>query len=353
MCDCGCDSGCANGCGQPTKIITKEGIQGPAGPAGATGATGANGADGSDGLGYDNMTSTSNINLGLTIPFSDSNSISTDKAVNTGTRLRYTKTSDLTQWIEGVVTSYNVVTGLTGIDFDLKSPTAAGAHTDWSVSVIGEPGSGSGFEDIVNVGSGAEVYKGINGTDAELRSLIGSGALSGGITQGTNEIDFNPLTDTEKVEVYPGGTAISPSFSYSAGSGESLVSPGSIGTSVVKYFDWNDFIFLTFQVQINGFYLTGPFDWSKDPFTFQINGLPVLPASGSDPETFMGGMSASPVENPTSDPDYVMRCTKPVQFVYNSGSIGVKSGGAFYPRVPTRNEAVNLFFYGQILIRKN
>lgn len=353
MCDCGCDNGCANGCGQPTKIITKQGIQGETGPTGATGATGPAGADGDDGLGYDNMESTTSINITAVVPFSSSNTITADKAPTVGTRLRYTSQSDLTQWIEGVVTSYVTATGATNIDFDLKSSTGTGIHNDWAVTVIGEPGMGSGFEDIVNVGAGAEIYKGLNGTDAEVRSITGSGALSAGITQNTNEIDLNPLTDEELNEVFPGGTAISPSFSYSAASGETLVQPGSIGTSYVKYIDWNEFIFLMFEVQIDDFYLTGPFEWSKDPFTFQINGLPVSVASGSDPETFMGGMSASPVEDPTSDPDYVMRCTKPVQFVYNSGNIGIKSAGAFYPRVPTRNEAVNLFFYGQILIRKN
>lgn len=244
MCDCGCDNGCANGCGQPTKIITKEGIQGPAGATGATGATGAAGADGTDGLGYDNMVSTSSINITAPVPFSSSNTITADKAPTVGTRLRYTSQSDLTQWVEGVVTSYVTATGATNIDFDLKSSTGTGVHNDWAVTVIGEPGSGSGFGDIVNIGSGAEIYKGLNGTDAEVRSLIGSGALSGGVTQATNEIYFNPITcDTQPSSgswpdtngnctiVYAGGIGTAPSFSYTPVGSEVLSNPGSLSTA--------------------------------------------------------------------------------------------------------------------------
>jgi len=355
-CGCGCSGnsgGCQGNCGA-VKIITEQGVKGDKGDTGDTGATGAPGADGADGLGYDNMSSSSSINITAAVPFTSNNFINPDKAPTTGTRLRYTRTGDLTMWVEGIVTSYTVGSGAISIDIDKKSSTATGVHNDWAVTVIGEPGEdGAGFEDIVNIGTGEGLYKGINGTDAEFRSILGAGALLNGITTVGDDVVVSPLTDDNEFEVWPGGTSITPSFSYSPGIGENLISPGSIGASKVKYYDWNNFIFLTFEVQIDNFYLTGPNNWSIDPYTFQVNGLPVSVVSGGDPETFMGGMSASPVENPVSDPDYVMNSTKPVQFVYNNGSIGVKSGGAFYPRVPTKNEPVKLFFYGQILIRKN
>ena len=349
-CGCGCSGGgCQGNCGS-VKIITEQGVKGDTGDTGATGAAGATGADGDDGLGYDNMTSTSSINLSLVLPFSGSADINIDKAVTVGTRLRYTKTSDLTQWIEGVVTSYTVGTGVCAVDFDNKSATAAGSHTDWSVSVIGEPGSGGGFDSIDNVGAGAEVYKGLNAGVAELRSLTGLGALEGGITQGTDEISFNPLTTDAEVEVYPGGTAIAPSFFYAPGIGESYPSPGSISAnSKVKYVDWNDFIYLTFEVIIENFKVTHASNsWTADPVTFQINGLPVT--SGFAPENYTADMFAYKVEDP-GDQDFIMDTTKSIRLTNNAGNVAFKND-TYSTRLPITTQDINIVFYGHLLIRK-
>jgi len=354
MCDSGCNNGCANGCGQPTKIITEQGIQGETGATGATGPQGDPGADGSDGLGYDNMQSTTAINITAAVPFSNANTIDVDKAVTVGTRLRYTSQGDLTQWIEGVVTSYVVGTGNLNIDFDLKSSTGTGVHSDWAVTVIGEPGSVLGFDTITNVGTGEDVFKGINGTDAEFKRILGDGAVSGGITTVGDDVVVNPLTDDEIVEVWPNGTMITPSFSYVAAIGESLTSSGSIGaSSKVWYIDWNEFIYLIFDVRIENFQLNHASNqWSIHSPTLQINGLPTLTASGGEPELFSASMSAHTVESPTSAPDFVMECHRPVRMVYNSGNIGLKNDG-YSTKVPVRNENININYYGQILIRKN
>jgi hypothetical protein len=371
MCTSGCGGGCNGNCGA-IRIVTQEGIQGPVGATGATGATGANGNDGVDGLGYDNMTSATSINLSLAVPYSATPTINIDKAVTIGTRLRYTKTSDLTQWIEGVVTAYTVGTGLTGIDFDLKSSTASGSHTDWSVTVIGEPGEGSGFGSIDNVGTGAEVYKGLNGSVAELRSIIGIGALEGGISQLTDEIRFNPLTTSTPpgsvgtngncVVVFKGGLGTSPSFNYTPVGAESLINPGSISsTSNITYYDYNDHIYLVFEIIIDNFLLApiGSSKWSATSPNFSINGLPVSIPSGGMSENIFVNMSIEPVAGYVfgdAKDDYMLYM-KQIPLVYDNGLIRVKNVGGFgddFFCVPaTKTYAINLKFNGRLLLNKN
>ena len=372
MCTSGCGGGCNGNCG-PIRIVTQEGIQGPQGDTGATGATGANGNDGVDGLGYDNMTSTTGINLSVSLPNSGTKFISIDKAVTTGTRLRFTSVGDLTQWIEGIAASYNVSTGACSMDFDLKSSSGAGTHNDWAVSVIGEPGEGSGFGSIDNVGTGSEVYKGLNGSVAEFRSFIGSGALEGGITENTDEIEFNPLTTSPLpgsvgtngncTTVFAGGLGTSPTFNYTHVGSESLMNPGSISpTSTVTYYDYNDHIYLVFEVIINNFLLApiGSSRWSAGSPDFRINGIPVFLATGSISENIYMNMSMEPVAGYAYDSpkDDYMFYMKQVPLVYNNGNIATKGGGGVYSDdffcVPaTKTYAVNLRFNGRMLINKN
>ena len=219
------------------------------------------------------------------------------------------------------------------------------------MSVIGEPGVASGFDSIANVGTGAESYKGLNVGVAEIRTIVGADALLNGITQGTDEITFNPLTNDNEVEVYPAGTAIAPSFSYSAGIGETLISPGSISAlSKVEYVDWNDFIYLTFEVTIENFQLShATANWSADPVTFQINGLPVqsLPTNA---QNYTADMFSYEVANPTEQ-EFIMNTTKSVRLTNNSGNVAFKVDGQS-TRVPTSKVDINIVIYGHLLIRK-
>lgn len=373
-CGCGCSGnsgGCQGNCGA-VKIITEQGVKGDKGDTGDTGATGPPGANGADGLGYDNMLSSSSINLSLVLPFSSSGDIQVDKAVTFGTRLRYTKISDQTQWIEGVVTSYNVGSGACSVDFDNKSATATGSHNDWAVTVIGEPGAGSGFSNITNVGTGEDVFKGINGASAEFKRMLGGAGLNGGVTTSGDDVLFEPLTTNNYPSgpfpntlgnctvVYSSGSGTAPSFNYSPVGGESLVSPGSLNTnSSVVYYDYKDHIYLIFEVLIDDFHLNsnGGSKWSLVAPSFQINGLPVSVASGAASQNIIAHMAFEPDEISFNTPkDDFMLYMKSILLVYNNGNIAGSNGGAFTDDVfflPAPGYSGRLRFNGRMLLNKN
>jgi len=375
-CGCGCSGnsgGCQGNCGA-VKIITEQGVKGDKGDTGDTGATGPPGANGADGLGYDNMLSSSSINLSLVLPFSSSGDIQVDKAVTFGTRLRYTKISDQTQWIEGVVTSYNVGSGACAVDFDNKSATATGSHNDWAVTVIGEPGAGSSFSNITNVGTGEDVFKGVNGSDAEFKRMLGGAGLNGGVTTSGDDVLFEPLTANDFPDspfpntlgnctvVYRDGDGIAPSFNYSPIGGESLVSPGSLNTTSthVVYYDFNDFIYLVFEVVIDDFHLN-PADgtrWSILGPSFQVNGLPVVVASTSQTSQIVRcDMYYRPnSQTNLSLKDDFMFYNKALYMYYGNGFISAANpgtGGQDVAYLPANGSSGQLKFVGRMLLNKN
>jgi len=106
---------------------------------GTDGTNGVDGTDGVDGLGYDNMTSVTPIYYNVIIPHTLTTTIDPQKAVTAGTRLRYVDVSDVNTWAEGIVNSYNVLTGACNITFDRKNGLSI-VVSNHTVTVIGEPG---------------------------------------------------------------------------------------------------------------------------------------------------------------------------------------------------------------------
>lgn len=115
------------------------GSQGPQGLQGIQGPTGPSGADGSDGRGYDSISNTSTdildtANTAVTM------TIAAERAYVLGSRVRMAQQANPTvNYFEGVVTSYNTVTGEIIISsIDLKK--GSGVIADWGISIAGEVG---------------------------------------------------------------------------------------------------------------------------------------------------------------------------------------------------------------------
>jgi len=110
-----------------------QGIQGIQGPQGIQGIPGNNGVDGK---GYDATSSNSisvldNTNTTINV------TITTNKAYLPGTRVRFTTTSNLSNYFEGIVNTYNALTGaIEVINIDLKR--GSGTHSSWNVNSTGE-----------------------------------------------------------------------------------------------------------------------------------------------------------------------------------------------------------------------
>lgn len=310
------------------------------------------GVDGTSGLGYENMVCNEIILALNPVPFTDSMTITAQKAVTAGTRLRYAVNGFPDLFIEGVVTAYDVNTGATTIDFDLKSSPTPPNNNDWTVTVIGEPGVG--VAQLANVGTGEDVYKGLNVSTAELRRLLGANGLAFEVNTVGDDIVFSPLAANQaanEVVVYQNGVGTAPTFNIAAGAGETLVSPGTIDTqSKVFYYDWNDVILLLVDVRILNLQLNGPNEWSLGIPSLIIGGLPVFSAS-AEPEDFALFMTGQ-LSSGVPDPDFIMKVHRPVRMVTNNGNIGLKVDSQS-TRMPTSNEDVDIRIYGHIVIKKN
>jgi hypothetical protein len=113
-----------------------QGIQGIQGIPGIQGIQGVAGTNGLDGKGYDATSSTS-ISILSTTDTILSATITQNKAYLPGTRIRFTSSSSLSNYFEGVVSTYNVTTGaIEIINIDLKR--GSGTHATWNVNSTGE-----------------------------------------------------------------------------------------------------------------------------------------------------------------------------------------------------------------------
>lgn len=136
-----------------TWTATGDSLVGPQGPTGLTGAAGADGADGVDGIdgvdgnngfGYDSTFCGDSIDVLDTAATTVTGiSITTSKAYNVGSRVRFAEASNpATNYFEGVITSYDPNTGATEIGgIDVKE--GSGTISNWTVSITGDT-------DIVN-----------------------------------------------------------------------------------------------------------------------------------------------------------------------------------------------------------
>lgn len=323
------------------------------------------GIAGANGIGYDNMTSAAAFNES-SVPFTTNAAISAGKAVTTGTRLRYTRVGDVTKWVEGVVNTYNIGSGATNISFDSKSPAAAGnAPSGYYVTVIGEPGIGVGFDNITNIGTGVDGYKGINGTDAEFYRLLGAAGLLNGVAIVGDDVVFSPLTEDSYVSVYDGGVGTPPVFSYSAvGPDESLLQAGSININTsVGYHDFNDFIYVVFRIVIDNFHLTttGGKSYSLTFPQLEIPGLPI--AFGGLGSTYFlpvytGVFNLAPYNNlPTqaNAPEVRMDLRRNWNWFAATGKL-VSATDAFYGNslpISPYPDPVALVFNGSFIVRKD
>lgn len=114
------------------------GPQGVQGPAGANGTNGADGANGTNGLGYDLMTSLTSINVLDTSSITVSMTITTNKALIAGSRVRVADSANPTDnFFEGVVTSYNAVTGALDIGA-IDTKVGSGTIASWNLSITGQ-----------------------------------------------------------------------------------------------------------------------------------------------------------------------------------------------------------------------
>ena len=114
----------------------EQGPQGIQGIPGIQGIQGVAGTNGLDGKGYDATSSTSISILSNTDTILSA-TITQNKAYLPGTRIRFTSSSSLSNYFEGVVSTYNVTTGaIEIINIDLKR--GSGTHATWNVNSTGE-----------------------------------------------------------------------------------------------------------------------------------------------------------------------------------------------------------------------
>jgi hypothetical protein len=108
---------------------------GPAGPTGATGAQGPQGIQGPPGTPGSAYlaTSTTNMLIGL-----GAKTLTTQSGLSyvAGSRIRTTSASNLSNWMEGQITSYSGTT----MAFTCDKASGAGNPTDWNINVAGIPG---------------------------------------------------------------------------------------------------------------------------------------------------------------------------------------------------------------------
>lgn len=95
-----------------------------------------NGATGASGPGYA-ATSTTSLTYGVG---ARSLTTQTGLAYAVGSRIRVTKSSDITQWMEGLVTSYTTGTG--ALNFTSELFVGSGSNADWTLSLAGLNGTG-------------------------------------------------------------------------------------------------------------------------------------------------------------------------------------------------------------------
>jgi hypothetical protein len=174
-------------CGEGADLIT-----------GLSYASIVNGVPGANGAGYGGTSATS-----ATIANSGSVSLTTQSglAYQAGARVRATSTGS-GAWMEGVVTSYS---GAGVLVFTADTASGSGTHTDWSINVAGQPGTGgvrssgtftaavaaSTTVNDVNATTGSKIF--IFPTDASAATLM-SGAGSFYVSAINNGVSFTLTT---------------------------------------------------------------------------------------------------------------------------------------------------------------
>ena len=131
MSGCNCGNGINGSCSDRIANINM--------PTGEQGLNGDNGTNGIDGKGYD-ASSVSTLNILDTADVSTTLTITTNKAYTIGARVRVSKTaSPTTNYFEGIVTAYNLVSGIMTISsIDIKE--GSGSASAWNINLAGEPG---------------------------------------------------------------------------------------------------------------------------------------------------------------------------------------------------------------------
>jgi hypothetical protein len=154
----------------------------PRGQKGDTGATGATGATGSAGIGYDNVTSTSNITIGAGLKtFTLVSSYA--GAFTSGSRIRAIHSDTPTYWMEGYA---NYVGGGTLI-LSVDKFNGSGSHNLWRFSLAGEVG---------NTGAtGAQGPSGVIGVTAPITNSGTSTSAQLGIDQSALALTQSQVTN--------------------------------------------------------------------------------------------------------------------------------------------------------------
>lgn len=158
----------------PTGPTGPIGITGPTGPS----VTGATGPTGSPGVGYEGITSTTNLIIGAG---NKTFNVNNPGAFNIGTRIRFAALSQPQDYMEGVVT------GVAGLSITFVSDTYNGTgntYNSWLASIGGGPTGPAGATGPV----GPSIN--IKGTVADFASLPSSGNVinDGWITEDTGSL---------------------------------------------------------------------------------------------------------------------------------------------------------------------
>ena len=151
-----------------------QGDVGDTGPAGPRGYTGDQGTTGPAGAGYAATSTSSNA---IASSGSKTFNIGAGLAYAVGTRLRATSTGS-SAWMEGVVTSYDN----TNVIMTMDLSSGSGTHTDWNISLTGNPGittvTGAGTLGTQNANSAAITGGTISGVAISSSSVTGLSAPS-------------------------------------------------------------------------------------------------------------------------------------------------------------------------------
>ena len=204
------------------------GTSGDSGTSGTDGSSGTSGVDGTSGLSGDKYATTSSNTLNLsTINPTDNVSITI------GTGLAYTigqsviVANSITDYFDGVVTSYNTGTG--GIDINVTNRTGTGTFSSWQVNLAGAAGgdgtSGTSGE------TGTSGVSGTSGTSASSGSSGTAGASGTDGSSGTSGVDGTSGTAGESGTSGVDGTSGTSGESGTSGTDGSNGSSGTSGTS--------------------------------------------------------------------------------------------------------------------------
>lgn len=187
------------------------GPTGPQGPTGPTGPQGDTGPTGPQGAGYDGITSTSSVLIGL-----GSKSFTVNKlgALGVGTRVRFANTANTANWVEGPIT------GIAGLVVTMNATLFGGSGTlaSWNVSVAGEQGAQGP----------AGTLAGLSAT-APITYNSGTGTIASN-SSSTNTANF--LVQRDASGNFAAGTITGTSFVRSGGtSSQFLKADGSVDST--------------------------------------------------------------------------------------------------------------------------